>query len=744
MNSSRSVLARTAIALAVLAALGAAQAQTASEAKPAAGDAKPAEAPPASEADAWASVGVGYATGNKADRAFFGQYNGMRDQSAYGLIDFGYSRRNEADGSLISFVGSNLGLQTRELSLLWQKQGDWRFSADYGELIRRDPYTIDTGVVGAGSTAPQVVHLSGGPGSGYEFDPKTKRRGAGLGFTKSYGTELELTAGVKSENKQGSQFWGIGFNCPALAAPGCGPATAINSSSAILFLPQPIDSNHTQVDMRLAYMGDKLRLSGGYYGSFFNNQYGTLNPGVPASLNNQVGTLLPLSSGLQSILANPVALPPDNQMHNFDVTGNYRFTPTTIGNFKLAYSTARQDQDFAGSGLAAAPAGIGNLDGRYDTTLAQVGLSARPLPKLTLTAEGRYQDRDDKTPIALYNTIATTSYTNRSYNLQRVNGKLQAAYQIRPGVQGVVGYDYESIDRGVFTPSSAVAGVSALRQDTDESTWRVELRGRITDTLNGELRYQKSDRDGSNWLRPGGIGVTEVTDPATGFFPTAIFAPTLADRKRDLLKATATWQASEVLMVQVTGSAGKDEFETPTGYALRDDKVRLYTVDANWTVTEQWNVNAFASYGTQKFNQARPAGSLMAFDNTNTTVGVGTNGKIGEKIEIGATLSYINDDNAYAQTLDPLAPAGSAALLAAAGGLPDIVFRQTELRLFGKYALAATSALRVDAVYQNTKYDDWSYLYGTTPYRYADNSTVLLSQDQNVFFVGVSYIYKWR
>jgi hypothetical protein len=308
----------------------------------------------------------------------------------------------------------------------------------------------------------------------------------------------------------------------------------------------------------------------------------------------------------------------------------------------------------------------------------------------------------------------------------------------------VVGFDYESIDRGVFTPTSAVAGVSALRQDTDETTWRVELRGRITDTLNGELRWQQSDRDGSNWLRPGGIGVTEVTDPATGFAPTAIFAPTLADRKRDLLKATATWQATEVLMVQFTGSAGKDEFETPTGYSLRDDKVRLYTVDATWTLTEQWNVNAFASYGTQKFNQARPAGAIMAFDNTNTTVGVGTNGRIGEKIEVGATLSYINDENAYAQSLDPLAPAASAALLAAAGGLPDIVFRQTELRLFGKYALGAASALRVDAIYQNTKYDDWSYLYGTTPYRYADNSTVVLSPDQNVFFLGVSYIYKWR
>jgi MtrB/PioB family decaheme-associated outer membrane protein len=742
MTTKHSALTRTAVALAVLAALGSAHAQAP------AGDAKPAKVAPeaaAGEVEAWASVGVGWASGNKDDRAFFGQYNGLRDQSVYGLVDFAYTRRREADGTLVSLIGTSLGLQTRELGLLWQRQGDWRFSADYGELIRRDPYTVNTGIAGAGSTAPQVVYLTGGVGSGADYDPKTKRESLGLGFSKWFGTELELVAGVKSENKQGSSFWGIGFNCPAVSAPGCAPTTAISTSSAVLFLPQPIDSNHTQVDLRLNYLGDRLRVSGGYYGSFYNNQYGTVNPGVPASLNNQVGTLLPLSSGLQSILANPVALPPDNQLHNFDVAGNYRFTPTTIGNFKLAYSTARQDQDFAGSGLAYAPAGVGNLDGRFDTTLAQVGLSARPLPRLTLTAEGRYQDRDDKTPIALYNTVGSATYTNRSYDLERINGKLRAAWQFTAAVQGVVGFDYESIDRGVFTPSSAVGGVSALRQDTDESTWRAELRGRLTETLGGELRWRRADRDGSNWLRPNsGLGVTEITDPATGFAPTAIFSPTLADRTRDLVEVTATWQATEALMIQFAGSGGKDEYSAPTGYALRDSKVQLYTVDANYAVSESWNVNAFASYGRQKYNQARPAGAILEFDNTNTTVGIGASGRIGAKLEFGGTLSYINDDNAYAQTLDPLAPPAEAALLAAAGGLPDIVFRQTELRLFGKYALAERSALRLDAVYQNTRYDDWSHLYGSTPYRYGDNSTISVSPDQSVFFLGVSYVYRWR
>ena len=141
-------------------------------------------------------------------------------------------------------------------------------------------------------------------------------------------------------------------------APGCRPATGIATGSAVVLLPEPVDTHHTQFEARLNYAGEKLRMSGGYYGSFFNNSYGNITPGMPASLNNPLGSLLPLSSGLQSILSQPVALPPDNQAHVLDLTGAYTFTPSTHGTFKLSYSTAMQDQDYAASGFSAAPAGM--------------------------------------------------------------------------------------------------------------------------------------------------------------------------------------------------------------------------------------------------------------------------------------------------------------------------------------------------------------------------------------------------
>jgi len=725
----------TAIAIALLAAFGPTQAQT-------------TEAKPAEETTKWAnasvSAGGAWASGDSADRAFFGQYNGMRDQSFYGLLDFDYRRGDTADGTSMGLTGSNLGLQTRELLLYWGKQGDWKVTADYGELLRRDPYTVNTGLLGAGSTTPQVIHLGGGTGSGSEFEPHTKRKGVGLGFAKWFGPALEFTANVKSENKDGSRIFGIGMNCPSAVAFNCGATTLTQTGSAVLLLPEPIDSNHTQAELRLNYAGERLRLTGGYYGSFYSNSNGTLTPGIPGSLNNQLGTLLPLSNGLQGILSNPVALPPDNNAQTLDLAGNYTFTPSTRANFKIAYSQARQDQDFTSAGLAGAPAGITSLDGKMNTTLAQVGLVSRPIAKLTLMAEGRYEDRNDKTPIAAYNAEGTSTWTNRDYSLERIRGKLQATYQFGAAYLGTIGVDYDAIDRADFTPTSAVSGVSALRQDTDETTWRIQLRRRMTESFSGEIRFSSSDRNGSNWLRPtSGGGVTEVTD--TSSFPaTAIFSPTLADRRRDQLKVQANWQPTDALFLVFSAAGGKDDYSMPSAYALRDSKMSLFTIDANYALSDAWNLNGFASYGTQKLNQARPAGAILAFDNTNTTIGFGANGRINEQIELGGSLAYINDNNAYAQSIDPLANPSSEALLAATGGLPDIKFQQTELRLFGKFALAKHSAVRLDAIYQRTKYNDWAYEHSGVPFSFGDNTTASIQQEQNVGYIGVSYIYAWR
>ena len=67
---------------------------------------------------------------------------------------------------MTTFRGLDVLGENRELHFLWKRQGNWKFSTDYSELVRREPNTINTGLLGAGTTTPQVVHLGGGPGTG--------------------------------------------------------------------------------------------------------------------------------------------------------------------------------------------------------------------------------------------------------------------------------------------------------------------------------------------------------------------------------------------------------------------------------------------------------------------------------------------------------------------------------------------------------------------------------------------------
>ena len=725
---------RSAIAIAVCAAFAGAQAQ----------EKKEEEKNPVST-QASVEAGVSAASGNQADRAFWGQYNGMRNQDVFGILNFDYSRRDESTGTWLDILGSNLGLQTREIGLNWSRQGNWTFGATYNELWRVNPYTVNTGVLGTGTTTPTALYLPGGPGSGGDTELSTKRKSFGLNGSKWFGGELQLEASVSSENKTGAQLFGVGNICPGASTSPCSFTPGSTAGFGVLYYPLPIDYNTTQVEARLNYAGDKLQLSGGYYGSFLSNNFGALNPGVPSTLNDAVGQPLPAGTGVQAYIGQPVASSPDNSFNYFDLTGAYTFMPELKSNFKLAYSRTTQNQEFSSAGLTGAPAGVGNLGGEITSTLAQVRVIGNPMPKLSIVGEYRYQNNEDNTPLQPYSQTGTVISTNQPVSREVNSAKLEATYRFPYSIQGTAGVGWNSIDRS-YVSTASYTGVSALRQKTDETSWWLEVRRSMTETISGSLRYVGSTRSGSDWLAPasGGVGLMTVTDPSSQLGPNAIYMPTLADRDRQAVRLLLNWMATDALSVQFAIDYGKDNYDAPTQYALQDSRFDLYTLDVTYALSDAWSLNGFLSAGNQKLNQARPGGYILAFEDNTFNAGIGVTGKVGEKLKLGGTLSYINNTDKYAQSVGPTTTSGNAALLAVTGGLPDIVYRRTELRLYGTYGFSERSSLRVDAAYQHLTYDDWGYTYGGTPFLYSDNTTVYLQPTQNVGYLGVSYIYSWK
>lgn len=634
-------------------------------------------------------IGIGVVSD---DNLRFGQYNGMHEKGAVGLIGIDLNSRAEANGTWFRLRGRDLGLDSREVGLAYERQGRWGYSVDFSQTPRYNPYIvnttlagIETGVQTEGGTAARDVRLG------------TRRDALGLGYSRSLGGGWSTNLRYRHEEKTGTRQWG---------------------RHSLRFLVDPIDYTTQQIEATVAYAGQRLQLAGGYYGTDFKN-----------ALTNVVA---PVGGGVT-----PLALPPGNQSHQFHLSGGYGFTPTTRGMFKLAFARATQDQAF----FAVTPvlAGLpGNLDGRIDTTQAQLGVSSRPLPKLSLRANLRYEDRDDRTPVFVYSTAAATAShdgRNEPRSFKTTVGNVEASYLLPMQFRVTGGAEHDRRERN----TADIRSVSH-RDETEETTLRLELRRSIAETLNGALSLVTSERTGSDWL---------VTTRNNGTLGSNLVHPLhLADRDRDKLRLVLDWIPLEPLSINFIAETSKDEYSGRT-LGPREGKAEFLSIDAAYRISDQWQASAWTSHNDTRAEQTSCAGSAgtgpvgltcanspaqpqweARLRNVGTAYGVGLRGKPSSRIEFEAEVSHTKDRGEYLQS----------ATAVTAPTIPDVTYKITTLKLRGSYGLTKVSGLRLQYIYDRFKTDDWYW----TGFTYLDGTTVTQDPDQKVHFVGVSYYHRFQ
>ncbi|HYL90893.1 MAG TPA: MtrB/PioB family decaheme-associated outer membrane protein [Burkholderiales bacterium] len=741
MKTTQKIFSRTAIAVALAAAFAPAIAQQSSPG---------VNAP----TDSNVRLGAGILSGDQRDRTIFGQYNGLRNNDYNLLLDFDYMRFDENGmGSILR--GRNLGLDSREASFTTKKLGDWRLSIDYGELVHHEIRTINTADGGVGTITPQVNVLAS-PLTGSNTDLSLKRTSLGLSGDKWITSNLQLEVNFKTEDKTGARSWGRGYDCASYV---CAGQTATNTRWATLYIAEPVDANTKQIEAKLNYTSGKLVLSGGYYGSFYNNNVGSVSPTVPANLIGPTGILMTTSAAaaggtsLQNVLQSPMALPPDNQAHQFYVSGNYAFTPSTHSNFKASYTRATQDQQFAAQGLNGAPVNRTNLGGLYETWLLQGGITARPMAKLGLNANLRYEDRDDKTPIDTYNKENTATFTNGQSSLKKISGKAEATYQLPFATRGAIGVDYESVDRGTFTSTVALAGITAIRQKTEETGYFAELRRMMAESITGSIRYRHSSRTGDTWLKPNALpvgscvtvqtcGVTPTSDTAI-YSANGIFPYPMTNRGRDEVRATAEWAPTDRLSVQLVGQGSHDAYSAPNeNRGLTEGGTRLYSLDVSYQLNDNWKLSGFASIGDTHQTNTHSTAYIADVNESNKMFGVNMAGRLTGRLTAGLSETFLKDKTHYGLS----APSGASAnnVLQNSIGVPDVWFQELRFNLYANYALQKNSDIRFDLIHVNSFLDEWAWQGVGQPYFYSDNTTVgIVNRDQKVTFIGASYVYRF-
>lgn len=649
------------------------------------------------------SAGVGYVND---DNQRFGQYTGLTDKDPYLLLDADVERRNDATGTWLRLTGRNLGFDNRQLRFEHERQGNWGYFIEFNQIPRFDPYTVNSGLLGIGTSSVTPVTIVPGGGTNWEFN--TERDILSVGARKSFGRGLAARVRLSSEEKEGLRRWGQG------------------TFGTWRFLAEPIDQTTRQLDATLSYSAEKLQLSGGYYGTSFVNHNQLLTVNGPT-----------IFAG-----SNLMALPPDNQSHQLHLAGGYSFTPATRATFKLARGTITQDEAFATPAIAGAP---GNLDGRVDTTLAEAGLTTRASSNLTLRANLGYDKRDDKTPVFRYfpsqNTVgATNDGTNETRDIETTRGKLDATYRLPLAFSVTGGLEYVEKKRN----SPPVRSVD-FREKTDETSYKAGVRRAIGETVTGAVSYVHSERRGSDWLPNFGNQTTVTTGD--------LIAPLhLADRDRDLVRLTLNWMPLDPLSLNFRVDAARDDYKsrgfTAFDLGARRGEARFYSLDAGYAFSDALQATAWISHGVDEYQAGECQSAAVPNANTCTataanpvwqselqhtqsSLGLGLRARPLARAELGAELSYSEmTDELRTRAVTPAV---------ALPVIPDVHTTVTTLQLFAKYALQRNAGVKLQYAFDRYRTDDWTW----NNWRYTDGTTVREQPKQEVHFVGASYYYQF-
>lgn len=635
------------------------------------------------------SLGAGYAD---SDGARFDQYSEMNQSGSYGLLGADIVKRDDVSGTWLKLTGRNLGLDNRELKLEHGRQGDWGYYLDYSRTPRYEPYTANTPVTGIGSANLTIPTVST---AGMLTQLKTQREAIGLGFNKWMARGFDVQVRFRNEEKDGARLFARGTT---------------GGTGNFEFAPEPIHSSIRQIEVNLGYSGEQMQLSGGYYGTAYDNKNTALN----------------FTGGAAALATfTPIGLPPDNQSHQFNLSGGYNFNSDTRGNFKVAYTKASQNDSF----ILPAAAGVGrnDLGGQINTTLVQMGLSSRLMPKLSVLANLRYENRDDKTSIARYFTGATATSTyngdNEPRSIKKSSVKLEASYLLPMSLRLTGGIDYDQKKR-----NASPVRIVSQRDRTNETSYRIEVRRSMSETVTGALAYVQSDRSGSDF------STTVLNNGSVG---SNLIAPIhLADRKRDKVRLSVNWMPTEPLSLQFVLDQAKDKYSARDALELGPQKgqAQNFSVDASYVFSEAWQATAWASRNDTQFDQSSRTSAAQiwaaALRNRGDAFGLGVEGKASSQLEIGADLSHSDITDEYRQ---------QAITGLAIGSLPDVSTKLTRLKLFGKYAILKNAGVRLDYIYDYYKTNDWSW----TTWTYTDGTKLTQSPTQKVHFLGISGYYKF-
>ncbi|HET9669375.1 MAG TPA: MtrB/PioB family decaheme-associated outer membrane protein [Casimicrobiaceae bacterium] len=492
-------------------------------------------------------AGLGYVT---QDSFKFGEYNGLFRKGAFGILNLdvrGGGTWDSNDPTRWRIVGTDLGLEDRDLHVEYGQQGTFRLNVGYDELRRNRSDSFQTPYLGAGTDTltlppgwikPIVPQVSGSainfralsPITGLapavvagvvtqptaaqqatvnkiigadvpafnNVDLSTKRKAVDGGFTYEIDRHWELKVSAKHERKEGLK-----------------PLGAVTSqvSEYASILPDPIDQTTDQYNVSLTFTAEKGFVQLAYYGSVFHNDIQSVT-WQDANDPTKTATL---------------ASAPSNDFHQILLTGGYTFAPSTKLVLNASYGRNTQNDQFVLLGQNNQfPVGFpaSSLNGLVVTKAFNAKLTSKPVKGLNLVAAYKFDDRDNDTPVRTFifqdanearsaaaspfnaalglpaNTLGSNIniYANRPYSKKVNQFDLDGNYQVARGQVVAAGYEYQQIDRQCDGSWINCADAPKSRENTGRLEWRTNAIENVTTRLAYAYSERRVDYDENAFL----------------------------------------------------------------------------------------------------------------------------------------------------------------------------------------------------------------------------------------------------
>jgi len=558
--------------------------------------------------------GLGYVS---EDSLKFGDYRGLEEEGFYVALDGDIHFRN-LEGRYFDLYARDLGYDSRQLKMRGGNTGFYELRFGWQEIPKYRGYGTQTPLLGVGSdylTLPADWVYSSSTAGMTELQSslaavalKTERRtldaGATLNFTRNWSYRIDY----QRQEKKGSRTLGGGLY--------------MNNAT---IAPAPVDFTTDQFDMALAWSGKRAQLQLGFIGSYFDNGNDSLTWQNPFSANSKIAFF---RAGLE----------PDNEFYQFNLSGAFAFTPRIRLSGQASMGRLSQNDSFIPYtinpfyGDLALPRT--SLDAEMDTSTFNLAgkLFARVNNRLSFTARGKWDERENKTPVDTYTPIVTDLVPvldryNRPYSYEREQYSADLRFKAHRSVRLSGGARQENIERTL-----------QAAERTEETTYWGEVRANPFVSSQLRFKLESSSRDVSDYLQPDDGG--PVDHPLMRKFHQA-------DRDRERVMVELDLMPVGALGINLSYFQAKSDYKN-SDVGLQESNDESYSINLNYAVGTKLNLYAFLTRDDIDADMLNYAGAddipwQAVTSDRITTFGIGLSSRINDKSSIG--FDYVSSDS---------------------------------------------------------------------------------------------------